>query len=166
MILMCILVRWLKTWENCGKTGLMSGMGICNRPSGCVQWYFVPLMTFQQIGIWVDIVSKDITHVLSVRKIWASSNWNMGRKQYISGTEDFLNCITCIGSWRKLLKEVRKMNMHRNHYLKNIFMTGWRTSSLYLARPKRSHNLRPTYGRKGLYFLIFHIGQILILDIV
>jgi len=40
MILMCIWLRWMKTWENCGYKGLMCIMGMSSRPSSCMQWFF------------------------------------------------------------------------------------------------------------------------------
>ena len=112
---MCISLGWLKTWENCGNMGWMCWMGISSRPSGYVQWCFVPLITFQLMGIWVGIVSKDITHVLYVRETQASSNSNMARRQYILGTEDFLNLITRTDYWRKLLMKARRIKVLLDH---------------------------------------------------
>ena len=54
MTSMFIWVLWLKTWQSCGTWGLLCLMGIEMRHSRCMQCYFVPLMTFQHTGIWVD----------------------------------------------------------------------------------------------------------------
>ena len=37
--------------RNLWEVGLMCEMGICSKPLGCMQWFFVPLMTIQHMEI-------------------------------------------------------------------------------------------------------------------
>ena len=96
-----------------GWRGLSCLMVIEMRYSSCIQWYFVPLMNFQHMGIWVDIVLRAIMHALSVKKTQATYNWNMEEKQCTLGIDIFSNLITLIGNWKKLLMKVRKMKLCR-----------------------------------------------------
>ena len=61
-----ISIPWLKNWQSRGTRGLTYLMGIEMRHSSCLQCYFVPLMTFQHLRIWVDIVLRAIMHVLYI----------------------------------------------------------------------------------------------------
>jgi len=80
MTLVFISVHWLKTRQIYGTKGLLCMMGIEMKHSSCVQCYFVPLMTFQHMGIWVDTVLRDIVYALSMKKTQVMYNWNMKEK--------------------------------------------------------------------------------------
>ena len=48
------------------------------------------------MGIWADILWKDTTHVLFVRKTSVTFNLNMERRQYTQGIEDFVGQMTSV----------------------------------------------------------------------